>query len=418
MTSYRLSRPLAFDIQSAAFKSDPFPTFAAMREAGPVIPIKLPFIGRAWVTTSHAATIAMVKDNRRFVQEGRHAGKRGVAGMQWWMPRTMRLLANNMLLKDEPDHRRLRKLVDRAFQRRDVQAMRGDIEALADGILDELAGPAQVDLLNEFSRRLPLEVICDLLGLPDSDRHKFSQWMSTSASITGIAGLLRALGPIRKMVGYVREQIEDCRRAPRKGLISELVLAEEDGDKLDEEELISMVFLLLVAGFETTTHLIADSVIALEQNPRQKAFLLADPGPRMERAVEELARFTSPVQGTKARYVAEDTVFFDQPLKRGELIMGLIGAANCDPAEFEAPDTLRLDRFPNPHLVFSSGIHFCLGMQLARVEAQSALLKLYTRFPDLRIEEPDRLPWIERLGIRGVSALPVCLEPAPARRAA
>ena len=416
--SYRLSRPLAFDIQSAAFKSDPFPTFAAMREAGPVIPIKLPFIGRAWVTTSHAATIAMVKDNRRFVQEGRHAGKRGVAGMQWWMPRTMGLLANNMLLKDEPDHRRLRKLVDRAFQRRDVQAMRGDIETLADGILDELAGPAEVDLLNEFSRRLPLEVICDLLGLPDGDRHKFSQWMSTSASITGIAGLLRALGPIRKMVGYVREQIEDCRSNPRKGLISELVLAEEDGDKLDEDELISMVFLLLVAGFETTTHLIADSVIALEQNPRQKAFLLADPGPRMERAVEELARFTSPVQGTKARYVAEDMVFFDQPLRRGELIMGLIGAANCDPAEFEAPDTLRLDRFPNPHLVFSSGIHFCLGMQLARVEAQSALLKLYTRFPDLRIEKPDRLPWIERLGIRGVSALPVCLEPAPARRAA
>ncbi|HEY4940128.1 MAG TPA: cytochrome P450 [Rhizomicrobium sp.] len=415
---YSLRKPLRFDIESAAFKRDPFPTFAAMRAAGPVIPLKLPFVGRVWVTTSHAATLAMVKDNAFFVQEGRHAGKSGVAGLQWWMPRSFRLLSNNMLLKDEPDHRRLRKLVDRAFARRDVLAMRGAIEQVADRILDGFEGLEEVDLANEFARRLPLEVICELLGLPHRDRALFAQWTRAMLVLKNSFGLLRAVGAVGKMISYVRGQIEECRRAPRPGLIGELVRAEEDGDQLSEDELAAMVMLLLVAGFDTTTHLIGDSVLALELNPRQKAYLLADPAARMERAVEELARYTSPVQGTKPRYVAHDGEFFGQDLKRGDVIMALVAAANADPAQFEAPDELRLDRFPNPHLVFSSGIHFCLGMQLARVEAQSALARLYARFPDLQIAAPDRVQWIERLGIHGLKALPVRLNAARARLAA
>lgn len=179
-----------------------------------------------------------------------------------------------------------------------------------------------------------------------------------------------------------------------------------------------MVFLLLIAGFETTTHLITDSVVALEQHPEQKAWLLADPGGRIERAVEELARFNSPVQSTKARYVAHDAEFFGQSLKRGEIILALVGAANADPAEFHQPDQLQLDRFPNQHLVFSSGIHFCLGMQLARVETQSALTRLYSRYPDLSVSSLDRLDWMERFGLRGLKALPVRLNGAKRRLAA
>ncbi|HEX7947650.1 MAG TPA: cytochrome P450, partial [Phenylobacterium sp.] len=207
------------------------------------------------------------------------------------------------------------------------------------------------------------------------------------------------------------------RHDPRPGLIAELVRAEEQGDVLDASELLSTVVLLLIAGFETTTHLISDSVLALEQHPEEKAWVLADPAGRMERAVEELARYNTPVQSTKPRYVAQDTEFFGQRLKRGELIMALLGAANADPAEFETPAELRLDRFPNPHLVFSSGVHFCLGQQLARVETQSALTRLYARFPDLQLAQPDRIDWIERLGIRGVKALPLRLN-ATARRLA
>ena len=410
-STHRLDHPLKFDLTGDGLKRDPFPQFAAMRAAGPVIPVKLPLVGKVWLTTTHAATLAMVKDNLLFVQEGRHAGRSGPAGMQWWMPKALRLLANNMLQKDEPDHRRLRKLVDRAFARRDILAMRGRVEQIADRLLDGFEARGEADLANEYARRLPLEVICELLGLPDSDRSEFSEWTVRAVSMKGPLDLFRAVGVLDRMTAYMRNQIETCRQAPRPGLLGELVRDEEEGDKLSEDELVAMVFLLLVAGFETTTHLITDSIIALEQNPGQKAFLLADPANRMEHAVEELARYTSPVQSTKPRYVSRDTDFFGVKLHRGDLAMALVASANCDPEQFDGAEELRLDRFPNPHLVFSSGIHFCLGMQLARVETQSALARLYARFPNLEIPQPGQIPWAGRLGIRGVTRLPTRLKP-------
>ena len=413
-----LGKPLGFDIVSAPFKADPAPTFAAMRAAGPVIPIRLPFVGRAWVTTTHAASLAMVKDNALFVQEGRHAGKSGVAGFSWWLPKSIKAMTNNMLQKDEPDHRRLRKLVDAAFARRDVLAMRPGVEKVADNLLDRFEGKSEIELVDDYARQLPLAVICDLLGLPDADRAEFSALAQQALTINSAIGLILAAGAFGKLLDYTRRQIEAARRDPRPGLIAELVRDEEEGDKLDEGELLAMIVLLLVAGFETTRHLIADGVIFLERNPPQKAWLLADPAGRIERAVEELARHASPVQSTKPRYVARDTEFFGARLKRGEIIMALLASANCDPAAFDRPDELLLDRFPNPHLVFSSGVHFCLGMQLARLEAQSALARLYARFPELRLAEPERIDWVERLGIRGPKTLRVRLQAAPARLAA
>lgn len=417
-TALRLDSPLRFDLQGAAFKADPLPTFAAMRAAGPVVPIRVAFLGRVWATTTHASTLALVKDNALFVQEGHNAGKSGIAGFQWWMPRSLKAVANSMLQKDEPDHRRLRGLVDKAFARRDVLAMRGAIDRIADGLLDSFEARDGADLALEFSRRLPLEVISDLLGLPHKDRDAFAETARRALSLTNPASMILAMGSLGKMIAYVRGQIEDARRNPRPGLIGELVHAEEAGDKLDESELLSMVILLLIAGFETTTHLISDSVWALEQHPEQKAWLMADPAGRMERAVEELARFASPVQSTKPRYVARDTEFFGQTLRRGELILALVGAANADPAEFDHPERLQLDRFPNPHMVFSSGIHFCLGQQLARVETQAALTRLYARFPNLELAAPDRVEWIERIGIRGPKALPLRLNGGARRLAA
>ena len=397
------------DLQSVASKQDPFAFFAGLRAAGPVVPLKLPFIGKVWATTTHDATAAMLKDNALFVQEARHAGKSGVAGLSWWMPHAIKVLSNNMLLKDEPDHRRLRKLVDQAFQRRLVRDMRGEIEALADRVLDDIAGREEIDLIATYARRFPLEVICWLLGLPEENRRKFEEWAGHMTSALRGFAAIRVVFSMPGVVNYVREQIEECRQRPREGLISELVRAEADGDKLSEDELVSMVFLLLFAGFETTTHFIGDSVIALEQHPEQKAFLFADPVSRMERAVEELGRYMTPVQSTKPRYVARDCEFFGQTLRRGENIVGLLAAANYDPAAINEPDKLKLDRLPNPHLVFGTGIHFCLGMQLARVEAQSALSRLYARYPNLTLAAPDDLAWIKRFGLRGVFELPVRL---------
>jgi len=411
---HHLDRPLKFDFTRPAGKADPFPQLAAMRAAGPVIPVGMPLVGRVWIATTHAACTAMVKQNDMFVQEGRHAGRSGAAGMQWWMPKGLRLLAVNMLQKDEPDHRRLRKLVDKSFARRDILAMRGSIEQLADRLLDDLDGREDVDLAADYARRLPLEVICELLGLPEADRARFSRWAGAFA-VTNALDMFRVMGVVDRMSAYLRGQFDICRRAPRPGLISELVRDEDDVDKLSEDELLAMVFLLLFAGFETTTHLIGDSIVALEQHPQQKAFLLADMDGRMEQAVEELARYNSAVQSTKPRYVACDMEFFGARLRGGDLIMAWLASANADPAQFDGPDELRLDRFPNPHLAFSSGIHFCLGMQLARVETQCALSRLYARFPRLELTRPEHIGWIKRLGIRGPAALPVRLAPCSAR---
>ncbi|MGE3582369.1 MAG: cytochrome P450, partial [Hyphomonadaceae bacterium] len=240
--AHTLARPLAFDIEGAAFKRDPHPTFARMREAGPVIPMRLPFVGKAWVTTTYAATEEMVKANDRFVQEARHAGKPGtVAGMQWWMPKRVRLLADNMLLKDEPDHRRLRTLVNQAFQRRGIQSMRGDIEARADRLLDAMAARNETDLVAGYARRLPLIVISDLLGLPETDRGLFEEMSKAAFSVTKALDAIKAFGAIGRLVAYVEAQIDAARHAPRPGLIAELVRAEAQGERLSPNDLVSMV---------------------------------------------------------------------------------------------------------------------------------------------------------------------------------
>lgn len=396
-----LDKPLAIDIASPAFNADPYPTLARMREAGPVIPVRLPFLGRTWLTTTHEAAEAVVKGRDRFVLEGKNVaggGKSGVIGLRWWMPRSVRLLTNNMLAKDDPDHRRLRKLVDQAFGRRGVLDMRPRIEAMADALLDEMAGKAEVDLVAAYARRLPLEVISDLLGVPAAERARFEAWSTSLTGVTGGLGMMRMLWSVGKLTGYVRAMIEQIRAAPRPGLIHEMIRAEAEGDRLGEDELIAMTFLLMVAGMETTTNLIAGSVLALERNPDQKAWLLADPPGRIERGVEELTRFVTAVAGTKPRYVADDTGLCGQPLGRGDTIMAFLAAANADPAVFEAPERLMLDRFPNPHLSFSAGVHFCLGLQLARVETQSALVRLYARYPDLRLAGPGTPDFAGRLG--------------------
>ena len=396
-------------LDGAAFKADPHPTFAAMRAAGPVTRVRVPFLGNVWTTSTHAATLAAVKSGD-LVLEGRNAGRGGgVAGLRWWMPRTLKRLAHNMLAKDDPDHRRLRKLVDRAFARRNVQAMRMDVEACADRLLDEMS--AEAELVSAYARRLPLYVIADLLGITRKRRDAFAAMASRTLSVRSAFDILRAAGGLRSMNRFIEEEIEVARRDEREGLIGELVRTEAndgaDGERLSHEELVAMIFLLLVAGFETTTHLIATSVIALEENPAQKAWWLEDET-RTERTVEELARFNTPVQMTKPRFVARDLDLEGVRLSRGEIVMPCLAAANADPAAFDEPDQLMLDRFPNPHLVFSSGVHFCLGMQLARIEAQVALTRLYRRFPALRLASNDQ-DWMPRLGLRGVRSLPVLL---------
>jgi cytochrome P450 len=400
---------LNIDLASQSFMRDPFPTLTRLRAAGPVVRVKLPFLGETPIATTYEAVNEVLKDDRTFLRDSKNAGKRQIAGMRWWMPRTLRVLNENMLGHDDPDHRRLRKLVDQAFNRQSVEGLRARISGICDGLLDRMTGDGPVDLMEAVARPLPLAVICELLGLPEEDRPNFRRWVKALMSATSLWGVVRFLPGLYRLLGYFKRHFEECRRQPRPGLMTALVQAEQDGDKLSENELLAMAFLLLVAGHETTVHLIGGGVRALLETPGEKARLLAD-WSLAPSAVEELLRFVCPVQAAKPRYVRHDLEFHGRPLRRGDILLPMLASANADPARFDSPERMDITRSPNPHVAFGTGMHFCLGAQLARVEAQVVLEKVFTRFPNLSLAVPDsELKYTGRLGIRALTALPVRL---------
>lgn len=324
------------------------------------------------------------------------------------MPRLVRTIANNMLTMDEPDHTRLRSIVDEAFRRRAIVAMEPRIRAIADGLADELfANGSPADLVARYARILPLSVISELLGLPTADRPRFIAWANAMSSLTNIVSFFRLLFALRKMRAYLEEQLQISRDRGGEGLIAELVQVEREGGKITPDEMVSMVFLLLAAGSETTTHLISGSVYELLRNPGLRDWLAAD-WSRVRLAVEEFLRFVSPVQFSKPRYVRRDVEVEGVQLRKGDRVMLMLAAANMDPTVHDRPDHLDLERKPNRHMSFGTGIHFCLGHQLARIEAACALEALFQRWPNLRLSvEPSQIRWRRRPGIRALERLPV-----------
>src|SRR5262245_55345056 len=294
-----VERAIKLDLTSQVFKQNPFPTLAKMRELGPLIRVRFPFFGNVWLATTYEAVNELLRDHERFGQNPSAAGNVWMPRVMRWLPRTLKPLTTHMLLRDPPDHRRLRSLVDQAFQRQSVEALRPRLQALADEALDQLAeqaarSPDGVDLLAHFARPFPLSVICELLGLPPEDRPKFtrlaSRFFATSFSLPGILwGLFMG---IRKLMQYCREEFQRQTKNPRGGLIAALIEAEEAGDRLSEDELVAMIFLLLAAGHETTLHQIACSVLVLLDHPQQLAELKSD-WSLADSAAQELLRFVS-----------------------------------------------------------------------------------------------------------------------------
>jgi len=328
------------------------------------------------------------------------------------MPPTLRALANSMLSVDEPDHTRLRGIVDEAFRRRAILEMEPRILAIAGALAGELfAEGSPADLVDRYARRLPLFVICELLGLPPADRPKFMAWMSGLTRLTGPLGFLRLIPALSAMKRYLERRLEAAREHGGEGLIAELVRVEKEGGRISAGEMVAMVFLLLGAGTETTTHLISGSVYELTRNPRLRDWLEADWG-RANLAIEEFLRFISPVQFSKPRFVRRDLELGGVRLKRGDKIIAMLAAANLDPAANEHPEKLDLDRRPNRHIAFGTGIHFCLGHQLARIEGKCALEALFKYWPRLELAvEDSQVRWRERPGLRAIASLPVLAQP-------
>jgi len=394
-----------FDFTSEAFFRDPPKAIAALRASGPVVATRFPLVGDVWITTTHDATAEVLKDGSTFTLR-KEDGK--VAGLRWWMPKLVTTIANNMLTMDEPDHTRLRSIVDEAFRRRAIVAMEPRIRAIADDLAAKLfASGSPADLVQCYARILPLAVISELLGLPVADRPRFIAWANKMSSLTNVVSFFRLLFAFRKMRAYLAQQLELARVQGGEGLIAELVQVEREGGQITPDEMVSMVFLLLAAGSETTTHLISGSVYELLKDPGLRDWLEED-WSRAGLAVEEFLRFVSPVQFSKPRYLRRDVELEGVRLKQGDRVMVMLAAANMDPAVHDQPERLDLERKPNRHVSFGTGIHFCLGHQLARIEAACALQALFTRWPKLGLAvDPSEIHWRKRPGIRAIAKLPV-----------
>ncbi|MDA9494602.1 cytochrome P450 family protein [Bradyrhizobium sp. CCBAU 11361] len=393
------------DLTSEAFFRDPPTAIAALRASGPVVATRFPLVGDVWITTTHDATAEVLKDGTTFTLR---TGDGKLAGLRWWMPKLVTTVANNMLTLDEPDHTRLRSIVDEAFRRRAIVAMEPRIRAIADGLADDLfADGSPADLVQQYARILPVSVICELLGLPAADRPRFIDWANRMSSLTNVVSFFRLLFALRKMRAYLEQQLQIARVQGGEGLIAELVQVEREGGQISPDEMVSMVFLLLAAGSETTTHLISGSVYELLRNPGLRDWLEED-WSRISLAVEEFLRFVSPVQFSKPRYLRRDVELAGVRLKKGDRVMAMLAAANMDPAVHDEPERLDLTRKPNRHMSFGTGIHFCLGHQLARIEASCALQALLARWPKLELAvDPAQIHWRKRPGMRAIARLPV-----------
>jgi pimeloyl-[acyl-carrier protein] synthase len=383
------------------FHANPYPFYRALREEDPVHESPLGF----WVCTRYDDAVMVLRDPR-FGREGMADLLESRLGIAQDASHT-----RDMLFRDPPDHTRLRGLVSRAFTPRVVEVMRPHIQEIVDGLLDRVEGAGAMDVIEDLAYPLPVTVICEMLGVPIADQDVFKGWSndiarSLDAAIlpAGSDVLPRGREARLAIADYFRSLIATRRKNPAPDLLSALIAAEEEGNKLSEGELVSTCTLLLVAGHETTVNLIGNGLLTLLQHPEQLRALRDDPA-LIQTGVEELLRFDGPVQRT-GRMTTADVEIGGKHIPKGSVVVSVIGAANRDPAHFPDPDRLDVARRENRHIAFGFGIHFCLGAPLARIEGQVAIGTLLRRMPALKLVS-DTPEWRESSVLRGLKTLPV-----------
>ncbi|HLU56554.1 MAG TPA: cytochrome P450 [Pseudonocardia sp.] len=404
------------DIMDPGLIADPVGGYGRLREQGPVVRGRAPDGTPAWFVTRQADVRAVLSDPR-FVNSARSVPGVDVDSVRDNLieqigipPDLVHYFADSILDTDGADHTRLRKLVSRTFTVRRVTELRPRVEEITAALLDRMAGlPQPVDLVAELAYPLPITVICELVGVAEEDRPAWRRWGSAFVRMEP-----RTVVPAaREMVDHVREQIARRRAEPTDDLLAALVhVQEEDGDRLGEDELVTMVITLVMAGHETTAHLIGNGALALLTHPDQLELLRRDPD-LWPGAIHELMRWCSPVQIARMRYAAEDVELGGVTIRRGEVVQPVLVSSNHDPREYPDPERLDVTRRPagrgEGHVGFGHGIHYCLGAALARQEGEVALRALVERFPRLALTE-DRPEWVPVPGIRRLARLPLRLE--------
>ncbi len=401
MARERLESGVSFNLFSAGLAADPYPLYRRLRERDPVHRSRLI---DGWVVSRHADVDAALRDHKRFGNDRVAASDENLR----FSPDHPR----SMLYRDPPDHTRLRSLVSKAFTPRSVSALRPRIEKIVDGLLDALYGTESFDVIDSLAYPMPVIVIAEMLGIPPEDRDEFRGWSDDVAR--SIEPLLeekvarRGEQSMKALQEYLSAIIERRRSDPRDDLISALIQAEEEGDKLTHEELLLTLVLLLVAGNETTKNLVGNGLLALLRHPEELAALRENPQ-LMESAIDELLRYDSPVQ-TDGRTALEDAQIGGQSIQKGQYVILLIGAANRDPDVFDDPDRLDVRRDAGRHMSFGRGIHHCLGAPLARIEGEIMFRKLLERYPRINLSATPRFR--RQIVLRGVESLRVQATPA------
>ncbi len=403
----RLPRVDPFD---PTFKANPYPAYAQLRSTAPVHRVTLSSGRRAWLVTRYDDAASVLQDER-FVKDWRNAPPpEQLVSVSPLPGEYSKLQIGNFLFVDPPDHKRLRTLVSKAFTPRLIEQMRGRVQEVADALLDAVQDKGEMDLVEDYAYPLTITVITDLLGVPAEDRNKFREW--TTTAINGLSGATQEyvekflIPHMRAFTDYLQAMFEEKRKDPEDDLVSALVRAEEAGDKLSEDELLGIVLLLLVAGYETTVGLIGNGTLALLQHPDQLQKLRDDPS-LIKDAIEELLRYATPFEVSSERFAREDVAIGETVIPKGEMVLVVMAAANHDPERFPEPDTLDITRTDNKHLAFGRGIHFCLGAPLARMEGQIAIGTLLQRMPNLRLKgSPESLTWNPGV-LRNLQGLPV-----------
>ena len=405
--------PVKLDLLSPAFKANPYPTYARLRSQSPVVPTRLPDGREAWLITRYDDCALALKD-ARLSKDRRRVSIPHRLPIEQLVGPLLRPLQFNMLDLDPPDHTRLRSLVHKAFTPRLIARLRERIQALADELLDDATQRGRLDLVADYALPIPATIIADLLGVPAKDRDRFHRWSSRLVSVTSGRDFLAALPSVFLFMRYLRRLFARRRLEPRDDLITGLVQAEEAGDRLSSDELLSMIFLLLIAGHETTVNLIANGMLALVQAPDQLQRLRSEPELiESGAAVEELLRITSPVQIATERYALEPVAFSGTAIPYGAMVLVVIASANHDERQFVDPERLDLGRAPNPHLAFGQGVHYCLGAPLARLEAQIGFATLLRRLSDIQLAiAPESLRWRRGIFLRGLERLPLSVQTA------
>lgn len=402
----RSSSAEALRINEEDFEQDPHALYDVLRVEAPVREVIAPGGLKVWLVTRYDDAKSALVDTRlsKNVVVGQKVIERNSTNADNVMVFATELSAH-MLNTDPPDHTRLRKLVNKVFTMRAVEKLRPRIEEITTELLDEMEGHDQVDLMRAFAYPLPISVICELLGVPKIDRDRFHGWVA--AQLSGDPEKVAQAAPA--LLGYLHELVESKRSEPAEDLLTGLVHASEDGDKLNAQELVSMAFLLLVAGHETTVNLIGNGMFALLRHPDQFAAVRADrslvPG-----AIEEFLRYEGPVNTASLRYTTEAVELGEVVIPENELVVVALASANRDDAQYPDGDSLDVRRQAGGNLAFGHGIHYCVGAPLARLEAQIAFDQLFTRFPDMRLAaDPADFRWRPGTVLRGLESLPVRL---------